>query len=111
MFPVFLRPRDGEAPPPKEIVDVSVYDAKVPAESRAAYEQAMKAVSENNAELAISEFTRALSLYPQHLRALNDLGELYLKLNRLDEAVSTFRQANRSQSAVLFPSFESGSRL
>ena len=91
--PIFLRPLNGEAPPPKEIVDVYVYDAKAPAEAKAAYEQAMKAVSENSPEAAISEFTRALSLYPQYLRALNDLGALYLKLKRLDEAVSTFTQA------------------
>lgn len=91
--PVFLDPLKDEAQPPKEIVDVSVYDAKVPAEAKAAYEQATKAVGENNAEAAISEFTRALSLYPQYLRALNDFGALYLKLNRLDEAASTFRQA------------------
>jgi hypothetical protein len=31
--PVFLRPLNGEAPQPKEIVDVSVYDAKDPADS------------------------------------------------------------------------------
>src|SRR5262249_9375178 len=91
--PIFLRPLKGETPPPKEIVDVSAYDAKVPPEARIAYEQAMKAVSENRPEAAISEFTRARSIFPQHLGALNDLGALYLKLDRPDEAVSTFMQA------------------
>jgi len=93
LVPVFLRPLKGETPPQKKIVDISAYDAKVPVEARDAYEQAMKAVSENKPEAAISEFTRALSIFPQHLRALNDLGALYLKLDRLDEAVSTFTQA------------------
>lgn len=106
--PVFLRPLKGEAPPPKAIVDVSVLDTKVPAEARAAYEQAMKAVNENNAEAAINEFTRALSLYPQHLRALNDLGALYLKLNRLDEAVSTFTQAAGLNPRFHFPRLNLG---
>src|SRR5262245_56100471 len=106
--PVFLRPLNGEAPPPKEIVDVSVYDAKVPAEARAAYEQAIKAVSENNAEVAISEFTRALSLFPKHLRALNDLGALFLKLNRLDEAASTFTQAISLNPRLDFPRLNLG---
>ncbi len=106
--PIFLRPLKGEAAPPKEIVDVSIYDAKVPAEAKAAYEQAMKAVSENNAEAAISEFTRALSLYPQYLRALNDLGVLYLKLNRLDEAVSTFTQAISLNQRFHFPRLNLG---
>jgi protein O-GlcNAc transferase len=53
----------------------------------------MKAVGENNAEAAINEFTRALALYPRYLRALNDLGVLYLKLNRLNEAAAAFTQA------------------
>ena len=106
--PVFLRPLNGEAPPPKEIVEVSVYDAKVPAEARAAYEQAIKAVSENNAEVAISEFTRALSLFPKHLRALNDLGALFLKLNRLDEAASTFTQAISLNPRLDFPRLNLG---
>jgi tetratricopeptide (TPR) repeat protein len=78
---------------PKETVEISADDAKVPAEAKAAYEQAMKAVGENNVDAAISEFTRALSLYPQYLGALDDLGALYMKLDRLDEAISTFTQA------------------
>src|SRR5262245_22500013 len=79
--------------PPKETAEVSDYDAKVPADAKAAYDQAMKAVGENNVDAAIIEFTRALSLYPQYLRALDDMGALYLKLDRLDEAISTFTQA------------------
>ncbi len=107
-IPVFLRPLKGEAPPSKEIVDVSVFDAKVPAEAKAAYEQAMKAVGENKAETAISEFTRALSIYPQYLRALNDLGVLYLKLNRLNEAAATFTQAISLNSRFHFPRLNLG---
>lgn len=91
-IPVFLLPLPG-APPPKATVDVAEYDAQVPPAARAAYEQAMKAVGDNHAEAAISEFTRALALYPKYLRALNDLGVLYLKLNRLDEAAAAFTQA------------------
>ncbi len=91
--PVFLDPVKGSAPHPKANVDISVYDAKVPAEAKAAYENATKAASENNDEAAISELARALSLYPQYLRALNDLGALYLKLNRQGEAISAFTQA------------------
>jgi superkiller protein 3 len=107
-IPVFLRPLKGEVPPPKEIVDVSVFDAKVPAEAKAAYEQAMKAVNENKADAAISEFTRALSLYPQYLRALNDLGVLYLKLNRLNEAAATFTQAISLNPRFHFPRMNLG---
>lgn len=91
--PVFLRPLEPEKPPKRNLVDVAEYDASVPEAAKAAYEVAMKEVAEGRAETAISEFTRALALYPQYLRALNDLGVLYLKLNRLEEAAATFAQA------------------
>jgi superkiller protein 3 len=89
-IPVFLNPPRGEVPA-REVVDVA--DAKAPDEAKAAYTAAMQAVSEGNAEAAISDFRRALKLYPQYLRALNDLGVLYLKLNRFDEAAAIFNRA------------------
>ncbi len=91
-LPVFLTPTASEALP-KASVDITEYDAKTPLEARAAYEQAMKRVSESKNDEAISEFGRALMLHPQYLRALNDLGMLYLKLNRLDDAAAAFTQA------------------
>ena len=106
-LPVFLRPLRSDVLP-KATVNVADYDAKVPNEARAAYEQAMKAVNQNNAEAAISEFTRALTLYPQYLRALNDLGVLYLKLERLDEAAATFTQAISLNGRFSFPRLNLG---
>jgi len=91
-LPIFLNSIRNDALP-KATLDVADYDAKVPPEARAAYDRAMKLVGENKPNEAISEFTQALSLYPQYLRALNDLGVLYLKLNRLDEAAGAFTQA------------------
>lgn len=91
-IPVFLQPLRRETPP-KTVVNVAEFDAKVPEEARAAYERGRQAVSEKNVEAAISAFTQALSLHPQYLRALNDLGVLYLGLERLDEAAATFTQA------------------
>lgn len=106
-LPVFLRPLRSDALP-KATVDVADYDAKASTEARAAYEEAMKAVNQNDAEAAISEFTRALTLYPQYLRALNDLGVLYLKLNRLDEAAATFTQAISLNGRFYFPRLNLG---
>jgi tetratricopeptide (TPR) repeat protein len=107
--PVFLRPLKSDAPPlPKEVLDLADYDAKVPAEARAAYEQAMKNVSEGKADSAISDFKRAVSLYPEYLRALNDLGVLYLKLNRLEEAAETFNQAIKLNKRFPYPRLNLG---
>ncbi|MEP7343220.1 MAG: tetratricopeptide repeat protein [Acidobacteriota bacterium] len=91
-LPVFLLPMKTDALP-KATMDVAEYDTKTPAEARAAYDQAMKLIGQNKPDEAISEFTRALAIYPQYVSALNDLGVLYQKLNRLDEAAAAFTQA------------------
>jgi Flp pilus assembly protein TadD len=101
-LPIFLEPLKSAAQP-KTVVEAAEYDARVPPEARAAYDQALQAASEGNAAAAISEFTRALALYPQYLRALNDLGVLYLKLNRLPEAAATFNQAITLNPRFYFP--------
>jgi Flp pilus assembly protein TadD len=53
----------------------------------------MKALAGGETEAAIAELKRALKLSPHYLRALNDLGVLYLQLNRLPEAAELFAQA------------------
>ncbi|HEX4949958.1 MAG TPA: tetratricopeptide repeat protein, partial [Blastocatellia bacterium] len=90
-IPVFLRPLKTAAPPPKEVVDAA--DANVPDEARRAYEAGLQAMNEGQAETSLVEFQRALKLHPNYLRALNDQGVLFFKLNRLDEAAASFRQA------------------
>lgn len=95
-IPLFLQPLKVEGLPrnmPKARLELAEYDAKVSADARAAYDQAMKFAAEGKNNEAIGEFTRALISSPQHLRALNELGMLYLKLNRQNEAVSVFTQA------------------
>ena len=91
-LPVFLQPLGGEALP-KPTEDVEAFDAKTPQEARTAYEQAKKLANEGKADEAISEFGRALMLHPQYLRAVNELGVLYFRLNRLEDAAAAFRQA------------------
>ncbi|HMV85535.1 MAG TPA: tetratricopeptide repeat protein [Blastocatellia bacterium] len=95
-LPVFLQPLNVEDPPKtaagikKSLTD---YDAKASPEAVAAYGQAMKYAAEGKTNEAVSEFTRALTSYPQYLSALNELGLLYLKQNRLSEAATAFTQA------------------
>ena len=91
-LPVFLQPMADEALP-KASVDANAYESKTPPEARTAYEQAMKFATEGKSNEAINEFGHALALYPQHLRALNELGMLYLKLNRPEDAAAAFTQA------------------
>jgi len=89
-FPIFLRPLP-ETPPYSgpRITE----DTPAPTEAAAAYEIALKAAAENQPALAISQLTRALTLHPTYLRALTLLGEIYVKLELLEQATSAFQQA------------------
>jgi tetratricopeptide (TPR) repeat protein len=87
---------------------IDVADANVPANARAAHGVAMQAVEKGNAEEAIAGLKKAISLYPQYLRALNDLGVMYLKLNRLEEAAETFRQAIKIDQTFIHPRLNLG---
>jgi Flp pilus assembly protein TadD len=92
-IPIFLNPYRGEPRPKAGVLDAISLDADVPSEARSSYGQAMKAVGEGRVDEAIRLFNAALSIHPKYLRALNDLGVLYLKLNRLNEAATTLERA------------------
>jgi Flp pilus assembly protein TadD, contains TPR repeats len=86
---VFLRPFTGKAKTALGVVDVRAIDK----DALAAYELGMKALADGQTETAIAQLKRAIKLAPRYLRALNDLGVLYLQLNRLPEAAELFAQA------------------
>lgn len=106
--PVFLRPYTGHTQPPPGVYDAATLDTNVPPAAHDAYEQAMKAVGQGETETALINFKRALDLEPRYLRARNDLGVLYLQLNRLDEAAETLRPAVKLNKHFLFPRLNLG---
>jgi tetratricopeptide (TPR) repeat protein len=106
--PVFLNAHKGPPPPTNAVVDAAAFDGDVPAEARAAYERAMKAVGDGRAEEALAELKRAVAAYPKYARALNDLGVLYLKLERLDEAADTLARAAKINRRFYFPRLNLG---
>lgn len=106
--PVFLNAHKGPPLPPNEVVDASAFEADVPAEARAAYDRAMKAVGGGRADEAVAELKRAVAAHPKYARALNDLGVLYLKLERLDEAAETLARASKLNRRFYFPRLNLG---
>jgi len=90
---VFLRPFTGKPTTVPGVVDVREMEPNVSKDALAAYEAGMKALAVGQTEAAVAELKRALKLSPRYLRALNDLGVLYLQLNRLPEAAELFAQA------------------
>ena len=90
---VFLRPFTGKPKTAPGVVDVRALEANVNKDAVAAYDAGMKALGEGQTEAAIAQLKRAIKISPHYLRALNDLGVLYLQLNRLPEAAELFAQA------------------
>lgn len=101
--PIYLRPFKAAPPQPAKVVDLAEFDALAPADAREAYASATRSLKEGNSDTAIREFERAISIYPQYFRALNDLGVLYMKLQRLDEAAKVFERAIKIAPRVFYP--------
>jgi len=89
--PVFLRPYKGKPAATPGVINAM--EANVDKNAVAAYEAGMKALGNGQTEAAITELKRAIKISSHYLRALNDLGVLYLQLNRLPEAADLFAQA------------------
>ena len=104
--PVFLRAIESKKRNSPGVLDVT--DANVPAEARSLYQEARAKITKGENAKAIEDLKRALAIYPQYLRALNDLGVVYLQLNRLDEAASTFKQAMKIDQSFIYPRLNLG---
>jgi Flp pilus assembly protein TadD len=105
--PVFLNAIENnkkKASPPV----LNVIDLNVPADARAAYDQAMSELKNGEKEKPIASLKRALSIYPAYVRALNDLGVLYMQNGRLDEAATAFRRAIKLNPNFVYPRLNLG---
>lgn len=89
--PVFLQPPESGKRVRPSVLDVS--DAGVPAEARADYQRAMQNLAKGETEKAIEGLQHAITSHPKYLRALNDLGVIYLQQKRFDEAGNAFEAA------------------
>jgi Flp pilus assembly protein TadD len=68
----------------------------------------MEFIGKGQLENAIGSLQQAMSLYPEYVRARNDLGVVFMKLNRLDEAAATFRQASDINKRFFHPRLNLG---
>jgi Flp pilus assembly protein TadD len=107
-IPIYLKPYTGPPTQPAKLVDLAEFDAGVPAEARQAYENAMRSFKEAQRDEAISGLQRALEIYPDYFRALNDLGVIYMKINRLDDAASMFERASKVAPRIYHPRLNLG---
>jgi tetratricopeptide (TPR) repeat protein len=104
--PVFLNPIEGKQRPVPMVLNV--IDVKVPTEARNIYEHAVQKAGKGDTTDAIADLKRSLTIYPRYVRALNDLGVLYLHRNQLREAEDAFRQAIKLNESYIYPRLNLG---
>ena len=105
---IFLKPFSGKKSPAPEALNVSDFEGNIPKQASAAYKRAMTSVSTGRLEIAIDELKQAISDYPEYVRAYNDLGVIYMKLDRLDEAAATFKKAIEISKRFFYPRLNLG---
>lgn len=105
---IFLKPFSREKKALNEVLDVTNFEKNVPQKAQAAYKKAMSSVTSKKFDNAVSELQQAISIYPEYVRAHNDLGVLFMKLDRLDEAAGSFRKAAEISKRFLYPRLNLG---
>jgi Flp pilus assembly protein TadD len=108
---VILRPLKAPAVPRAKVLDVSALDANVPPDALSAYGEGMDAISKGQTEAGVESLKRAVTLHPGYLRALNDLGVIFMKLERLAEAADYFRRAIKVNSRFAYARLNLGITL
>ena len=90
------------------VVSAGELDRKVPVAAVKEFDRAGKAAKEGKAAEAIEHFRRAISIYPDYLKAHNDLGTQLMGLGKLDEAEEEFRRAIKIDPKVFNPQLNLG---
>jgi tetratricopeptide (TPR) repeat protein len=107
-IPIFLRPLEDAKVNPANVVDVAEFDEQAPQEARVAFDSANKAIGEGNLNEAVERYRLAIDIYPKYFRAINDLGVLLIRLNRVDEAAKTFEKAIALAPHIYYPHLNLG---
>lgn len=96
---LFLRRSDSEIEA-RQPATISVAEAaqKIPKDARRAFNQAVRLRDERKFDEALSQFNRALSLYPEYFQALTERGDLYIARSQLAEAAADFESALKLNS-------------
>lgn len=102
-IPIFLKPIEDAKPNPIGVVDVGELEAQVPVEARNAFDKANAAMAEGKANEAVERFQQAIHIYPKYFRALNDLGVLLIRLDKIDDAAKAFEQASAIAPHIYYP--------
>ena len=90
------------------LVNVNDVDQQVSPKAKEAYDSAITLLQADQFEQALEPLKRAVALQPNYFHAHNDLGVLYMKLNRLDEAALALQQAIKINGKIYIPQLNFG---
>jgi Flp pilus assembly protein TadD len=105
---VNLRPITAARSSKPGTVRADVIDANVSPKARQVYEEATKHLQAGEYAQASELLKRAISLQSDYVKAYNDLGAVYMKLNQLEKAEQTLRHAIRLDDKWYLPQLNLG---
>jgi tetratricopeptide (TPR) repeat protein len=65
----------------------------VPAEAVSVYNSALEMSNQGDFSTALTEYSKAIAIFPKFLEAYNNIGEIYSKMDDGDRAITTYLQA------------------
>jgi len=109
---VFLNPRSRPAKTRAgKTVSVGGLNPELPSDARRSYDDAVSKVREGKLEQSVPYFEKAIDKAPDYYEAVNDLGVVYLKLQRLPEAEKMFKRATELRPGEFRPLLNLGIAL
>jgi len=75
------------------VVSAAELEQKVPSDAAREYERGTKAGRDGKTEEAVAHLRKAVSIYPEYLKARNDLATFLLAQGQLDQAAEELRRA------------------
>jgi len=90
------------------VVSTAELDPKVPAAAVKEFERAARAREDGRLEEAVAHLRKALAIYPEYLKARNDLGAYLLAQGKLEEASDELRRATEMDPKSFNPHLNLG---
>jgi tetratricopeptide (TPR) repeat protein len=90
------------------VVSAGELDQKVPAAASKEFERGARAREEGRLDEAVAHLRKALTIYPEYLKARNDLGAYLLAQGKLEEASEELRRASEMDAKSFNPRLNLG---
>jgi tetratricopeptide (TPR) repeat protein len=90
------------------VVSTGELDRKVPTAAAKEFERGARAREEGQLDEAVAHLRKALAIYPEYLKARNDLGAYLLAQGKLEEASEELRRATEIDPKSFYPQLNLG---